>query len=97
MWSLREFDQDARALELDIVRCRRNALCHAPCDFSCFCPPDNIVPAKEGELADFSYIVATPVRRSALTMLPYTAPGWYHRIAAEFLLHHRVIMWADIH
>ena len=29
-------------------------------------------------------------------MLPYTAPGWYHRVAAEFLLHHRIITWADI-
>ena len=56
VWTLRKFDEQVagRALELDVVRCRRNALAHSPCDFSVFCPLDNIEVAKEGELADFS-------------------------------------------
>ena len=64
--------------------------------FSVFCPLDSIVPAQEGVLADFSFIELKAGRRSALAILPFTGPGWYHRVASEFLLHHGLITWRDI-
>jgi 5-methylcytosine-specific restriction endonuclease McrA len=41
-------------LELDVRRCRRNALAMSAHHFSVFSPLDSIVPAQEGVLADFS-------------------------------------------
>jgi hypothetical protein len=35
-------------------------------------------------------------RKSSVSLLPYYGPGWYHRIAVEFLLHYARITWADI-
>ena len=80
-------------LELDVRRCRRNALAHSAHDFSIFCPLDNIKEAS-GKLGDFNYI-AIP-SRNKLTHLPYTGPGWYHRVAAEALLHYGKCTWGHI-
>ena len=98
VWTVNEFlEKDGEEpIELGIIRCRPNALAHSTCDFSVLCPLDNIVNAQEGVLADFSYIDMKVGRRSALAVLPYIGPNWYHRIAVEFLLHHKIITWKDI-
>ena len=66
---------ELEALELDVRRCRRNALAVAAHPFSVFSPLDSIVPAKEGELGDFSFISLKAGRRSSVTLLPYYGPG----------------------
>jgi hypothetical protein len=56
--------------ELDVRRCRRNALAHSAHDFSVFCPYDRIVPAETGKLCDYSFVKLPPTRKTKLTLLP---------------------------
>ena len=82
---------------LDVVRCRRNALLYSAHDWSVFCALDSIVPAVPSQLGDFSFITHVKDRRkSKLSQLPFVGQGWYHKVAAEFLLHHGICDWACI-
>jgi hypothetical protein len=83
-------------LELDVRRCRRNALAISAHDFSVFSPLDSVTPSQEGILGDFSFVSLKVKNRSVVSLLPYTGPGWYHRVAVEHLLHFGQITWADI-
>ena len=94
-WRPNEPDEAGELFELDVRRCRRNALAHSAHPFSIFCPLDRIQEAVPGELGDFNFI-ALPGRRSKDRAIPYVGPGWYHRVAAEFLLHHMRCTWSDI-
>jgi 23S rRNA maturation mini-RNase III len=91
-------EEDKELLELDVIRCRRNALVHSFHPFACFSPLDNIKQGlnKPGELSDFSYVRLPPNRRSRLSQLPYVGEGWYHKSACEFMLHHGKMTWDDI-
>ena len=82
--------------ELDVIRCSYNALTHSSHAFAVFSPLDNITISQPGTLADFSYVSLPESRRSILSRLPYIGPGWYHRVACEFMLHHGRMAWADI-
>ena len=84
------------AVEIDVRRCRQNALRHSAHDFPVFCPLDSIAQAREGVLADFSYVVLRDARKSRLSTLPFVGDGWYHRVAVEFGLHHAIIRWVDV-
>ena len=88
-------------LELDVRRCRRNALKHSAHDFSVFCPLDSVAPAEAGKLADYSWVeLQSPKREHSrkprVHTVPYYGPGWYHRVAVERLLHFAQVTWQDI-
>ena len=83
-------------VELDVRRCRQNAMRYSSHEFSVFCPLDSITPSVAGVLADFSYVIPRQKKRSELSMLPFVGPMWYHRVAVEFGLHHGKITWDDI-
>ena len=89
-------DASTGGLELDVRRCRRNAMSHAAHEWSVFSPLDSVVPSETGVLGDFSFVELRDARRSRLNTLPFAGNGWYHRVAVEFGLHHGVIAWGDI-
>ena len=95
MWC-HEWGKEEDTLELDVRRCRRNALAMSAHHFSVFSPLDSIVPAQEGALADFSFVKIPVGKKTTLSILPYHGPGWYHRIAVEHMLHYGLIKWSDI-
>ena len=85
------------AIEIDVRRCRRNALAYSTHKWSVFSALDSIVPAREGQLADFSFVEDVKDRRtSALSRLPFVGRGWYHRVAVEFLLEHSICTWSNL-
>ena len=97
VWSPHAPSEKAKLCELDIIRCRRNALLHCPFDLPVLCPFDNIETAIEGTLADFNYVELTGRGRcSSLGLLPYVGPLWYHRVAVEHLLHFGIAEFRDI-
>ena len=91
-----EWGEEGECLEVDVRRCRRNAIMYSAHPFSVFCPLDSIVPAVEGELADFSFVDLRSSKKSALSLLPFVGRGWYHRVAVEWMLHTGVCRWQDL-
>ena len=91
-----KLDEDQQLLEIDVRRCRRNALAKSPYPWPIFCPYDSIRPAVPGELCDFSYVSLAQGRRSRLSVLPYLGPAWMARPAVEWMLHVGLCTWADI-
>jgi 5-methylcytosine-specific restriction endonuclease McrA len=91
-----DWGQEGEAIEIDVRRCRRNALMHSSHDFPVFCPLDSITEAREGTLADFSYVDIAARSKGTLSLLPYYDPNWYHRVAVEHLLHFGIATWQDI-
>jgi len=77
VWSPHEAKEAEELFELDVRRCRRNAMAHSAHDFAVFCPYDRIVPAEAGKLCDFSFVKLPAMRKSKLSQLPYVGPGWY--------------------
>ena len=77
----------------DVIRCRRNALLHNPHPIPVFCPLDKIQRATTA-IGDLNYFTAK--YRNCIHQLGYTGPGWYSRIAAEWLLHTSVCKWGDL-
>ena len=96
VWQPHETKDAGGAVEIDVRRCRQNALRHSAHDFPVFCPLDSIAQAREGVLGDFSYVVLSDRRKSRLSSLPFVGDGWYHRVAVEFGLHHAIIRWVDV-
>ena len=98
VWNPHQYTEpsDAHLLEIDVRRCRKNALTHSAHSFSVFCVFDNVVKAQPGILADFSFVKLRPKKRSKLMLLPYIGPMWYHRVAVEHLLHYAIATWDDI-
>ena len=94
-WAHEWGKEGEETLELDVRRCRRNALMYSAHDFAIFSPFDSVVPAEAGRLADFSWVELRAARASSKTM-PYYGPGWYHRVAVEFMLHHGRCTWQDL-
>ena len=85
------------AIELDVIRCRRQALAYSSHEFSVFCALDTIVEHHGTTLGDFNFITRVrDARKCALGKLPFVGQGWYHRCAAEFLLEHGTCGWQDI-
>ena len=97
MWSPYSHTEKETLCELDVCRCRKNALLNCPYDIPVLSPFDNIVEARPGHIADFNFVrLSRRGRYSALSLLPYVGPMWYHRVAVEFLLHHGICAWQDI-
>ncbi len=69
--------------------------CTAPTTSAfCFSPLDNITPAVEGQLADFSFVRLKDTCRGAVSNMPFQGEGgWYHRVAVEYGLHMGLLTW----
>ncbi|CAE8607610.1 unnamed protein product, partial [Polarella glacialis] len=96
VWSAHEHNGN-QLCELDVRRCRRSALCHSAHDFPVFSPFDSIKRAVAGELCDFTFVALRPGKRSALNLLPWVGPMWYHKVAVEHMLHYGICTWNDCH
>ena len=53
---LQKWDAERPCKGIDVCRCRKNGLANARFPIPVFCPLDCIVPAREGELADLTYV-----------------------------------------
>ena len=74
---------------IDVVRCRKNAL-------PIFCPKDNVEQAREGHLADLTYVkLREDGRWAAFKELPYVGPGWYAKPAVAYMLEKGLATWRD--
>ena len=91
-------DDSVQLLEIDVRRCRMNALANSAHEFSVsvFYVFDNVVDSKVGELADFSFVSLKQGKRTKLALLPYVGPMWYHRVAVEHMLHYAIATWDNI-
>lgn len=97
VWSTHSHQEKEALCELDVRRCRKNALQHCAYAIPILSPFDNIMPATPGHLADFNFVeISRCGKYSTLSMLPYVGPMWYHRVAVEFMLHHGLAVWPDI-
>ena len=97
VWSPHEDHKEAdQLMEIDVRRCRRNALMHCAHGLPIFSALDNITPSIPGTLCDFSYVVERDGRASRLSRLPFVGSMWYHRVAVEFGLHMGLLTWDDI-
>ena len=83
------------ALNVDVIRCRYSAFVEAnEHDLPIFAPTDEILPAREGVLGDFTWVDQGAVK-SMRKALPYWGPGWYGRGTCEFLLDAGIARWRD--
>ena len=88
VWCPHAHTETENLCELDVIRCRRNALLHNPYELPVLSPFNNITPPRHGHLADFNYVqLSRRGRYSVLSTLPYVGPMWYHRVAVEHMLH----------
>ena len=90
----------APLMELDVRRCRRNALLHCAHPIPLFSPLDSVKEREACVLGDLNYIEGPRHRANrpseVLRLLPYPGPRRYPRVAAEYLLHRGLVTWADI-
>ena len=83
---------------IDVVRCRKNALAHARFPAPIFCPKDNMEQAREGHLADLTYVkLPEDGRWAAFKQLPYryVGQGWYAKPAVAYMLEKGLATWRD--
>jgi len=72
VWSPHVHSETATLCELDVCRCRKNALAHCAYDLPVLCPYDNIEASRPGHIADFSFVeLSGRGRCSALSLLPF--------------------------
>ena len=72
---------------VDVVRCRKNGLANARFPLPVFCPLDSVQEAREGHLADLTYVKLRKDGRVALlARLPYVGEGWYAKPACAHML-----------
>ena len=82
-------------LNVDVIRCRYSSFVEAnEHDLPIFAPTDEILPAREGELGDFTWVSVGAVK-SMRRALPYWGPGWYGRATCEFFLDAGIARWTD--
>ncbi|CAE7216787.1 unnamed protein product [Symbiodinium natans] len=78
------------------VRCRKNALANATFPLPVFSPLDSVEHAREGHLADLTYVdLHCDDRQALLRKLPYLGRGWYSKPAAAYLLETNQATWSD--
>ncbi len=82
---LQKWDAERPCEGIDVCRCRKNGLANARFPIPVFCPLDCIVPAREGELADLTYVD-----------LPFDGRrgrGWYSKPACAEMLDSGLAQW----
>ena len=91
---LQKWDAERPCKGIDVCRCRKNGLANARFPIPVFCPLDCIVPAREGELADLTYVdLPFDGRRGLLDRLPYVGRGWYSKPACAEMLDSGLAQW----
>ena len=81
---------------IDVARCRKNGLAHAKFPAPIFCPKDNVEQAREGHLADLTYVrLREDGRWAAFKQLPYVGQGWYAKPAVAYMLEKGLATWSD--
>ena len=95
VYKLKEPDSAATLEIADIVRCRKRSLEFNLFDILVFSVLDAIEEVHDTNLGDICFVAKPQRKTSACLELCYT-PGWSHRSAVEFWLHHGVITWGDI-
>ena len=73
-WTPHESADEIEKVELDVRRCRRNALAHSAHEFPVFCPFDTVTKSIEGVLCDYTFVDLKVGRRTTLSLLPYVGP-----------------------
>ena len=76
VWSPHSHSEEVNLCELDIKRCRKNALLMCVFELPVLCHFDNIVPATPGHLVDFNYVFNSPVVNDF--RLVVCCPTWEH-------------------
>ena len=85
---LQKWDPDKLCHGIDVVRCR--------IPLPVFCPLDTIAEARQGHLADLTYVCLRKDSRMALlSRLPYVGEGWYAKPACAYMLESGVATWQD--
>jgi hypothetical protein len=84
-------------MQVDVIRCRFNQFLENVHELPIFCGLDDIRPAQEGVLGDYSFVHRvrmhdTPVQK----ILPYWGAGWYWRAEVEWMLDVGTLVWTDI-
>ena len=71
-------------------------LAHAKFPAPIFCPKDNVEQAREGHLADLTYVkLWEDGRWAAFKQLPYVGQGWYAKPAVAYMLEKGLATWRD--
>ena len=87
---LQKWDPDKLCHGIDVVRCRKNGLANARFPLPVFCPLDTIAEARQGHLADLTYVrLRKDSRMALLSRLPYVGEGWYAKPACAYMLEWR--------
>ena len=74
---------------VDVARCRKNGLANARFPLPVFCPLDSLQEAREGHLADLTYVrLRRDGRMALLNRLPYVGEGAY-------MLEAGIATWGD--
>ena len=89
-------EEKGELFEVDVRRCRRNALAKSAHPWPIFSPFDSIREAVPGQLADLSYVVLPRTKKSRLNQLPWLGAAWYARPSVEWMLHVGLARWEDI-
>ena len=88
------------AVEIDAVRSRRNALYQNKHPFPVDNVFDEIAPAVQGRLADYSFVdngdVAWCTVLQSMRFLPYTGARWYWKAAVQDMLDRQIVAWEDM-
>ena len=91
---LQKWDAERPCEGIDVCRCRKNGLANARFPIPVFCLLDCIMPAREGELADLTYVdLPLDGRRGLLDRLPYVGRGWYSKPACAEMLDSGLAQW----
>ena len=81
---------------LDGAREWTHGLANARFPLPVFCPLDSVQEAREGHLADLTYVKLRKDGRVALlARLPYVGEGWYAKPACAHMLEAGVATWQD--
>ena len=87
------------AVEIDAVRSRRNASYQNEHPLPVYNVFDEITPAVQGRLADYSFVdkgvVAWGTGPHAMCLRPYTGARWYWKAAVQDMLDRQIIAWED--
>ena len=84
---LQKWNEDRVCWGVDVVRCRKNGLANARFPLPVFCPLDSVQEAREGHLADLTYVkLRKDGRMALLARLPYVGEGWYAKPACAHML-----------
>ncbi|CAE7643828.1 pfh1, partial [Symbiodinium microadriaticum] len=93
---LQKWKEDRVCWGVDVVRCRKNGLANARFPLPVFCPLDSVQEAREGRLADLTYVkLPRDGRVALLSRLPYVGEDWYAKPACAFMLDAGIATWGD--